>query len=402
MIEMTNKKIGIIGGGPGGLMLGLLLQNQGLDVHIYEKADRNVNRSRGGSLDIHHDTGQLPLAEAGLLDEFKALARFEGEDTKIVDKHGHIYFEEDAEGEGGRPEIDRGELCDLIQNKIEPSRIHYGYKFESMETLEGGRVKVNFNHSDDFNHIEQQETEVFDLVIGSDGAFSKVRPFLADTELIYTGVSFIELSVPDVNTKYPDLAEYNKNGKMMGLGGDQLILGQLNGDGRIVVYVAYELDREQLDEYKALDNDALKARILEEFQDWDEDLLKYIKYSDDNIMFRRIYRLPIGFEWQHQPNVTLIGDAAHLMSPFAGEGVNMALYDAYMLAHAIADQADSIDFDKALAEYEANMYESSKERAKESQENLETFFREDAPEVMANFFIEGQKMLEAQNRQSNQ
>ncbi|WP_420876459.1 FAD-dependent oxidoreductase [Staphylococcus debuckii] len=389
---MTNKRIGIIGGGPGGLMLGLLLQNQGLDVQIYEKADRNVNRSRGGSLDIHHDTGQLPLAEAGLLDEFKSLARFEGEDTKIVDKYGKVYFEEDAEGEGGRPEIDRGELCDLIQNKIDAKRIHYGYEFNYMKTLDDGRVEVSFTNN---------ETETFDLVVGSDGAFSKVRPFLADTDLIYTGVSFIELSVPDVQTKYPDLAEYNKNGKLMGLGGNQLILGQLNGDGRIVVYVAYQLDRNQLDEYKALDNEALKARILEEYQDWDEDLLKYIRYSDENIMFRRIYRLPIGFQWQHQPNVTLIGDAAHLMSPFAGEGVNMAMYDAYMLAHAIAETDDNLD--EALNDYEQKMYASSKERAQESQDNLELFFREDGAEVMANFFIEGQEMLEeADNQESNQ
>lgn len=389
---MTNKRIGIIGGGPGGLMLGLLLQNQGLDVQIYEKADRNVNRSRGGSLDIHHDTGQLPLAEAGLLDEFKSLARFEGEDNKIVDKYGKVYFEEDAEGEGGRPEIDRGELCDLIQNKIDAKRIHYGYEFNYMKTLDDGRVEVSFTNN---------ETETFDLVVGSDGAFSKVRPFLADTDLIYTGVSFIELSVPDVQTKYPDLAEYNKNGKLMGLGGNQLILGQLNGDGRIVVYVAYQLDRNQLDEYKALDNEALKARILEEYQDWDEDLLKYIRYSDENIMFRRIYRLPIGFQWQHQPNVTLIGDAAHLMSPFAGEGVNMAMYDAYMLAHAIAETDDNLD--EALNDYEQKMYASSKERAQESQDNLELFFREDGAEVMANFFIEGQEMLEeADNQESNQ
>ncbi|AYU54388.1 FAD-dependent monooxygenase [Staphylococcus debuckii] len=391
-MNMTNKRIGIIGGGPGGLMLGLLLQNQGLDVQIYEKADRNVNRSRGGSLDIHHDTGQLPLAEAGLLDEFKSLARFEGEDTKIVDKYGKVYFEEDAEGEGGRPEIDRGELCDLIQNKIDAKRIHYGYEFNYMKTLDDGRVEVSFTNN---------ETETFDLVVGSDGAFSKVRPFLADTDLIYTGVSFIELSVPDVQTKYPDLAEYNKNGKLMGLGGNQLILGQLNGDGRIVVYVAYQLDRNQLDEYKALDNEALKARILEEYQDWDEDLLKYIRYSDENIMFRRIYRLPIGFQWQHQPNVTLIGDAAHLMSPFAGEGVNMAMYDAYMLAHAIAETDDNLD--EALNDYEQKMYASSKERAQESQDNLELFFREDGAEVMANFFIEGQEMLEeADNQESNQ
>ena len=63
-------------------MLGLLLQQQGFEVSIFEKAGLDVNRDRGGSLDIH-ESGQLPLKEAGMIHRFRELARFEGEDTRI-------------------------------------------------------------------------------------------------------------------------------------------------------------------------------------------------------------------------------------------------------------------------------------------------------------------------------
>ena len=68
-------------------MLGLLLQHQGFEVNIFEKAGLNVNTDRGGSLDIHDDSGQLPLQQAaGIIDKFKARARFDGEDTRVLDK----------------------------------------------------------------------------------------------------------------------------------------------------------------------------------------------------------------------------------------------------------------------------------------------------------------------------
>ena len=106
--------IAIIGGGPGGLMLGLLLQQQGLPFTIYERGYPNMHADRGGSLDIHEDSGQLPLKEANIFEDFLMHARFEGEDTRIVRKDGTILFDEDAGKEGSRPEIDRGKLCDII------------------------------------------------------------------------------------------------------------------------------------------------------------------------------------------------------------------------------------------------------------------------------------------------
>ncbi|MCQ9844273.1 FAD-dependent monooxygenase, partial [Staphylococcus aureus] len=84
-------------------------------------------------------------------------------------------------------------------------------------------------------------SEIFDVVVGADGSFSKVRPFITEQEISYTGISMVELNISDVKQQFPDLAAFNKNGKIMALGGDQAILGQLNGDGSIKVYVTYRM-----------------------------------------------------------------------------------------------------------------------------------------------------------------
>ncbi len=320
-----NNKVAIIGGGPSGLMLGLLLQKQGIPFTIFEKGERNINGNRGGSLDIHEESRQLPIKEAGLIETFKSMARFEGEDTKILGPDGTLYFEDDAEGEGGRPEIDRGELCDMILNEINPENIRYHYEFKAIETLDNHKVKVTFN----------------------------------------------------------------KNGKIMALGGDQAILGQLNGDGSIKVYVTYRMPYKDLDTYKALSPDQLKSRLLQDFKDWDKELLKYISYADDQPLFRRIYKLPIGFKWERQSNVTLLGDAAHVMSPFAGEGVNTALYDAYLLARAFKNHDNLED---VIAAYEDEMYKASEEHAQESQDNLDLMFSDNAAIKMGSIFTDVEQM----------
>jgi 2-polyprenyl-6-methoxyphenol hydroxylase-like FAD-dependent oxidoreductase len=370
----TNKSIAIIGGGPGGLMLGLLLQQQGYDYTIFEKAHPTVNSDRGGSLDIHDDSGQLPIIEMGIYERFKSLVRYEGEDTKVIAKDGTVIFEEDAEGEGGRPEIDRGELCDIILEQLDKAHIKYGYAFDSLEHLANKKVAVSFTNG---------EVEQFDLVVGADGAFSKVRPYLSTADIEYTGISMVEINIDDVKNNYPELATYNKNGKAMALGGNQALLAQLNGDGRIKVYVSYRAPKEQLDTYKQLSISELKAQLLSDFDDWHEDLKAYIHAMSDDVLFRRIYKLPIGFNWNHDAQVTMLGDAAHLMSPFAGEGVNTALYDAYIFVEALKANDD---FDEAIRQYEQQMLSYAQDRAQESQDNLELMFAPDAAQQMGEFF----------------
>jgi len=377
MKKQDLKHIAIVGGGPGGLMLGLLLQRQGFSFTIYERGYQNMHSDRGGSLDIHDDSGQLPLKEAGIFENFRKHARYEGEDTRIVNKDGEILYDEDAEGEGNRPEIDRGKLCDIIMEQIHPENIKYGFKFEKLIQRDNGEVELVF---------ENGTTVMTDLVIGADGAFSQIRSHLTNAKPEYTGISMIEMNSDE--NEHPDLLKFNKNGKLIGLGGDQAILGQRNGDGRIMAYISFKTKYEKLDEYRNLSLDTLKERLLAEYSDWDSELKNYIAYSYDDIKFRRIYKLPIGLTWATQPNITIIGDAAHLMSPFAGEGVNMALYDAYLLAETFKNFNNLTE---VLKVYEQQMFEITKIHAKESQDNLEIFFSENGAEKMTQFLLDVEK-----------
>lgn len=148
-------------------------------------------------------------------------------------------------------------------NQLEPSSIQYGYTFNTLTQLENDQVEVSF---------KEGNNETFDLVIGADGAFSKVRSFISDVDVEYNDISMVELNVNNVKNDHPDLAQFNKNGKMMALGDNKAILGQLNGDGRIKVYMSYLMDVDKLDDYKALSKGEIKQQLLKDFADWSPEL----------------------------------------------------------------------------------------------------------------------------------
>src|ERR1700710_1586577 len=110
MKTIKNKKIAIVGGGPGGLTLARLLQMQGADVNVYERDLNKDVRVQGATLDLHEESGLKALQEAGLMEAFTANFRPGAEQLHIMDKHAATLFRDQPKTAEDifRPEIDRG------------------------------------------------------------------------------------------------------------------------------------------------------------------------------------------------------------------------------------------------------------------------------------------------------
>ena len=76
------------------------------------------------------------------------------------------------------------------------------------------------------------------------------------------------------------------------------------------------------------------------FGDWDDSLKDLVRLADDKVIVRKLYMLPTGFPWKSKGSVMLVGDAAHLMTPFASIRVNLTMHDALTLANAIVERRD--------------------------------------------------------------
>jgi 2-polyprenyl-6-methoxyphenol hydroxylase-like FAD-dependent oxidoreductase len=376
-------KIAIIGAGPAGLTLAKLLQTKGIKSTVYEREESHTARNQGGTLDLHAETGQLALKLAGLVDKFEALARYDGEDMKILDKHGKIYVEEIVpEGvKGGRPEIDRKDLRRILLESLETDSILWNRKLTSVEEQSPGKYIINVSHGDNAT-----TDGPFDLVVGADGAWSRIRALLTDVKPEYSGLVMIESSFDEhVDQKHPKISALCRRGTVLAHCHGQGLIAQRQGTGAIRVYTALKGVPENWIKECGIpfDNkEATRQKLIEVFQGWNDELLDLIRLSDTDFIPRAMYQLPIGRAWHTKSGITLIGDAAHLMTP-SGEGVNLAMRDAVDLVNAITDNND---LDQALKIFEAIMNERSTKAAEFAASFLEMCYGENAPVELVKMF----------------
>jgi 2-polyprenyl-6-methoxyphenol hydroxylase-like FAD-dependent oxidoreductase len=359
--------IAIIGAGLGGLTLARVLHRHGIAATVYEADASPEARTQGGMLDIHEEDGQLALREAGLYDEFRAIVHEGGQSLRVLDRHGVVRREEPDE-DGGRPEVERGDLRRILLESLPAGTIRWGDKITAARTLGDGRHEITLGDG---------ATVVPDLLVGADGAWSRVRPLVSAARPAYAGVSFVEVRLPGGPAVGGD-------GMMFALGAGQGFLSHREPDGGLHVYIALRRAADWLAGIDWTDTDKGKAILLEEFAGWAPSLRALIESADGPLVPRTIAALPTGHRWDHRPGVTLLGDAAHLMSPFGGDGANLALYDGSELGRAIVTQPG--DLDAALVAYEEPMVTRAAGSAARAAASLEICFRDDAPQGLLDLF----------------
>ncbi|GAA3546046.1 FAD-dependent oxidoreductase [Streptomyces osmaniensis] len=341
----------IIGAGLGGLTLARVLHVHGIPSTVYEADPSPSARTQGGMLDIHDYNGQLAVEAAGLMDEFHAIVLEGRQAMRVLDRDGTVLFEEADDGTGGRPEVMRGELRQMLIDSLPAGTVHWGHKVTGTRALGDGRHEVTFADSTGVTAH---------LLVGADGAWSRVRPLLSPATPEYSGTSVVETYLYDADTRHPAAAKAVGGGSMIAPSpGRQFFAHRESGD-TLHIYVALA---EPLDWFSAIDftdPDSATARIAAEFAGWAPELTALITDTDTAPVLRPHYALPIEHRWDRVPGVTLLGDAAHLAIP-NGEGANLAMLDGAELGKSIA--AYPGDIEAALTEYEQVMFPRSAEIA---------------------------------------
>ncbi|MCI3270767.1 FAD-dependent oxidoreductase [Streptomyces cylindrosporus] len=343
-MNTVHHPIAIVGAGLGGLTLARVLHVHGIAATVYEADPSAASRTQGGQLDIHEEDGQRALAAARLTEEFHSIVHEGAEAMRILDQYGKVLFDQPDDGAGRRPEVLRGDLRRILLDSLPDQTVQWERKVTGLRPLGEGRHELTFADG---------ATATSALLVGADGAWSKIRPLLSDAIPRYTGTTFIETCLYDADERHSATAEAVGAGAMFALTPGAGIAAHREAGNILHTYVELNRSAEWIAGIDFTDAASATSRVAAEFDGWAPELTALITDGETAPAARMIHTLPDGHRWERVPGVTLLGDAAHLMPP-SGDGANLAMLDGAELGTAIA--ACPGDFEAALTAYEQALF----------------------------------------------
>ncbi|RAK87790.1 FAD/NAD(P)-binding domain-containing protein [Aspergillus costaricaensis CBS 115574] len=387
--------IAIVGGGPCGLTFARLLETAGIDYVVFERdtSPENALQFQGGTLDLHGDTGQEALRRAGLIEEFEKLARRDATTVIVQDFRGNL---RKRFGEGrDAPEIDRLQLRQLLLKSLPAHRIRWASALQGVERT----GKIGHGHGADctLQFADGSTESGFRLVVGADGAWSRVRPLITPAQPQYTGRMFIEGRISPGNPQYAAAHEMVGAGNSLSMTRSCTLCIQQMSDRSYRVYMGLEVPStftKPGGEADITNPEKARAAVLKYYADWAPHLRAFAEAAEGPWRPWPLHRVDPDIlldgspNWTRVPGVTLLGDAAHLATP-NGDGVNIAMYDALVLFDALVaelkkkksnaqqEHEDAEAIERAIATYEADMRARGRAHIVDSIEVEDMMFAED-------------------------
>lgn len=355
-MKEKQQNILIIGAGLCGSLLALRLGQRGYNVSVYEMRPdlRKVDISAGRSINLaFSDRGNKAMKLVGLEDKVKTLC-IPMNGRMIHDKHGNT-FQSNYSGRDYEyiNSISRGELNALLLDEAEKHKnvnIHFNKKCKSVDFEKTTALFKDYHTKDEF-------IEDADVIIATDGAGSAMRKsyylgkkFLFSFSQAYLTHGYKELSIlPKENGDY----KIHKNALHIWPRGNYMLIALPNLDGSFTVTLFLSYDEGKYN-FNNLTNDEI---VLEFFKNEFPDALAVMPNLLDD--FFENPTAPLGTikcsPWHYKGNTLLMGDAAHAIVPFYGQGMNASFEDVV--------EFDAI-LDENLGDWEATFkaYESTRKK----------------------------------------
>lgn len=366
---LQNKKIAIVGAGPGGLTLARLLQLKGANVKVYERDFNQESRVQGAIVDLHYDSGLKVMEAAGVMDAFKANYMPGADRYRMLDQTGNVYIDEHGKDSSAgfgdehfRPEIDRGALRDLLISSLLADTVIWDSQFVSM-ALVNSVWELQFKNG---------SKAIADLVIGAEGHQSKIRPYVTDIKALYSGATIIQGEIDKPENVCPEIYAMVDHANLIVMGTGKTIAVQPRGDGGLTFYAAslYPEDWIKISGIDFKNSEEVYAYLVKYYEGWNPIFFTLFK-ACNHFVPRPLNYFPLDQHWETKPNLTLLGDAAHLMPP-SGEGVNTAMLDALDLTTCLTS-GEFQNIQIAIAAYEKQMQSRATLLAQEALEGIKDF-----------------------------